>query len=537
MHDFLTANVGRAYPCQRHDDLDSYPVLADLKLILRRGLRYSHAKHQAQLLRYGWLSSAQAEVLGEPEANRFVAIGVQTEAADIILLGYGFTNERFEGITLTAYPAEQVLAWLAGGTQPPQPCSRLANGWALLGDAAVPTPTVQTVRQPIEPTCLVVTREVGPQTAITHLYNQPLTQYSSPLGCLPPDNPEVPAEPVLACEPKQGTVRLLGGNQIVLRQDGQLNELVVAANARRGGAGDQCEPVPLSKLGGEELLDVDTAPRCHEVVRGINGLGGPSIGLYGFNGVGIRTLPAQHRVIVGAAVRDAASCDNLTLGHEPEAEPIEDIASQCNQVDPAFDPALLPFAEERYQSMCRFRATAELTWEQIGGGCGSPYVCHQPDFLPTSSEQTVVTPCVELSSTEAAIINPYFEDLVDFNGWDRSPAAQVQRLPDSYLEAAHLPAAKLSGGDWLRQRRIQLLPGDYVLQADVLMLSGRLEFTLVNSQNGATLFTHSYIAPDTTYRTVAFDPRSIHVHTVDLFVRYIGGDDPAYISFFALTMQ
>lgn len=110
----------------------------------------------------------------------------------------------------------------------------------------------------------------------------------------------------------QGDIKLRAGFNTFLSQNVQTNTIVFSA-AANAGAGFPCGQIPIFEAeappdnASNNLLDGDFY--CNEVLRTINGLGGPSLTFVADAGVSLIADAAGSRLIVDINLSGLASCD------------------------------------------------------------------------------------------------------------------------------------------------------------------------------------------------------------------------------------
>lgn len=537
--DLYGTNLGRAYPLQAADDISTDEVLVDLKVIVRSKMRYSHRTSEVNLWCYGEVSpELRDRLLLPPEAKRFVVFAVLTPTSEVGLLGYGTSDDAFDTVALAAYPLTELQAAVHGtAASLGDSLAASANGWAVLGKP-VAFPTVPAVvAVPVEPSRVLAVTEPGPNAATTYLYNEAQTQYSPPLGCVASDEEAVAAGYSLAMPAIVGAFTLRAGNQVSISQDPPSRLLLLRADGSAGDEGATCLPVPLSDIDGP-VHDTDTAPRCNEVMQSLNGLSSTDIVMAGYNGVTVRGYPNLNRIVVNAPTRGVAGCEPINLGDDPpDTETNQPL--DCDGIDPAFDSTSLPFSQSGLNSgRCRFVSDSQLRWQVDNYACVSPTFCQSPLHFPLAPGEVAFTDCQPPTAGETVIRNSYFVDNVAFNFWERSAGATVVRQANTWVNSGQLPMAQLYDGHWIQQRLLGLQPTqEYALQADVRLLSGRLEFTFSDSVTGRRLWTNVYSSEVTSHHTAAWSVPPLGVPLVDLHIRYYGAGDPVFVGYLAITPQ
>ncbi len=107
-----------------------------------------------------------------------------------------------------------------------------------------------------------------------------------------------------------GDLRVKEGFNISVRQEDNTNSLIIGA-AIGAGAGLACSEIPL--YAGEVPPNgsgvLTGGPKCNEVVKTINGVGGPTLQLLAGRGVRITaSLDDPHEIVVSLAENDLAIC-------------------------------------------------------------------------------------------------------------------------------------------------------------------------------------------------------------------------------------
>jgi hypothetical protein len=107
----------------------------------------------------------------------------------------------------------------------------------------------------------------------------------------------------------QGTILVRPGFNATLRQNTQSNTLTFGASVG-AGEGQACDEVPTftgeTPPAGSTLLE--GGPTCNEVLRSVNGIGGPVLKISGGNGVEIVPVTNQNKVIIDINGIGLAAC-------------------------------------------------------------------------------------------------------------------------------------------------------------------------------------------------------------------------------------
>ena len=152
---------------------------------------------------------------------------------------------------------------------------------------------------------------IGTVVESINLGNDDRTRVDSPAGCDPIDWPHSVGITHVESRCLQGPVRFKPGYNAIVRQDSRSNELIVSGSVG-AGEGEPCEEVKHfpdeTAPPGSHLLS--GGPRCNDVVRSLNGVGGRSMNLVSGQGVDVTADPANHRVIVDANMNALAICFN-----------------------------------------------------------------------------------------------------------------------------------------------------------------------------------------------------------------------------------
>lgn len=134
----------------------------------------------------------------------------------------------------------------------------------------------------------------------------------APPGCRPPCYDHELADYYVVDSCVNGHVRLEAGFNALVRQKDSVNTVSISAALGYGKGEPQFElpvfPGEEPPLGSTLLSGGDN---CCEVVRSINGVGGPNFRIEAGPGVEIVELPEQHRVIVNVSLIGLALCPSL----------------------------------------------------------------------------------------------------------------------------------------------------------------------------------------------------------------------------------
>jgi len=116
-----------------------------------------------------------------------------------------------------------------------------------------------------------------------------------------------------------GDVVFVPGYNASVRQNAQENSITLGA-AVGAGAGEPCDTVPV--YAGEQPPVSSTllegGPRCNEVVRSVNGVGGPQLNITAGRGVTVTSVPEDNKVIVNVNMSGLALCYD-TLSERSES--------------------------------------------------------------------------------------------------------------------------------------------------------------------------------------------------------------------------
>ena len=117
----------------------------------------------------------------------------------------------------------------------------------------------------------------------------------------------------------RGDVVFVPGYNASVRQNAQANSITFGA-AVGDGAGEPCNTVPV--YDGEtppvssSLLE--GGPRCNEIVRSVNGVGGPQLNITPGRGVTVTSVPEENKIIVAVNMIGLAVCYD-TLSERSES--------------------------------------------------------------------------------------------------------------------------------------------------------------------------------------------------------------------------
>lgn len=129
-----------------------------------------------------------------------------------------------------------------------------------------------------------------------------------------------------------GPIRFKEGYNTVIDQDDVENSITIGATVG-AGAGEPCEEVPLfpgeQPPAGEELLT--GGPKCNDVIRSINGVGGKVLDILSGLGVIVQASPSQHEITVDIDMSNLAVCFDESV--------IEESCTDTVTPDPLCGPA------------------------------------------------------------------------------------------------------------------------------------------------------------------------------------------------------
>lgn len=137
------------------------------------------------------------------------------------------------------------------------------------------------------------------------------TRVDSPDGCIPPafDFPIGPDLTYVNAKCLRGHIRLVAGYNATVRQDNSTNTLILGGDVG-AGAGEPCEEVPLfaREKPPDGSLVLEGGPRCNEVVRTLNGVGGQYATILGGVGVRVEPDPNNFRIVINVDMHSLTVC-------------------------------------------------------------------------------------------------------------------------------------------------------------------------------------------------------------------------------------
>ncbi len=151
-----------------------------------------------------------------------------------------------------------------------------------------------------------------------NLANADRTRVDAPDGCPPVEWAYDVGQDVVHVNARclRGDVRFKAGYNATVRQETGENQIIFGAEVG-AGEGQPCDEVPL--FAGEVPPDgsalLEGGPRCNDIVRSINGIGGQFGSLLSGTGVRITEVPDLHKIIVDVNMSQLAICysDSFSL--------------------------------------------------------------------------------------------------------------------------------------------------------------------------------------------------------------------------------
>lgn len=106
-----------------------------------------------------------------------------------------------------------------------------------------------------------------------------------------------------------GGIRFKAGYNAEIEQDNAQNQIIIGADVG-AGEGVPCDEIPLfpAETPPEGSTLYEGGPRCNEVLRSINGMGGQLLRILSGTGVNITEVPAQNKLIMDFDMRGLAVC-------------------------------------------------------------------------------------------------------------------------------------------------------------------------------------------------------------------------------------
>jgi hypothetical protein len=153
---------------------------------------------------------------------------------------------------------------------------------------------------------------VGAYGRSINVANSDRTRYEPPEGCSGVSWNDEPQPTYTRSTCLTGPIVFVPGYNSIILQSQQENSLTFSASVA-AGEGEPCEQIALFE--GESAPDdsqfLEGGPGCQEVVRSINGVGGPVAFMAAGQGVSIGFDPAEHEISVNVDLHNM-----LTCGHE-----------------------------------------------------------------------------------------------------------------------------------------------------------------------------------------------------------------------------
>jgi len=411
--EFERENLGRAYPL-----VDStnhawiFPTLADAAITVRPAAGYTHGRHRINIFAVGQLTPSQASLLGDAGATYFIAMTCTAVAIrnEVLLFTFDEGLPRYTEIDARVMLLSQFTGIVFSMSSTAATAASTAakwEGYIVLGDyTALPvSPTLLSPTPHLEPARVLNTAEEATQNGKTYVYNKVVTQYQPPDGCAGAAEPAEfeTGDYVLAYPPIVGEFRIAGGHSTRVFQNAASRVLTISADGTGGEAGRVCSAVPP----GPDLDDTDTSPRCSEVLRSINGVGGPVIALSALSSVEVGRYPNQHRLIIAPIGTDAGNCPAVTPALPVTHMPVNDDDVPCgDDGEPLPAPPGPPNNGAGYlpvtttttttgvpvTNMCRWEVDSDQ-WYVANYPCLSPSGCQAPENAPLAADDIAYTPC------------------------------------------------------------------------------------------------------------------------------------------------
>ena len=151
----------------------------------------------------------------------------------------------------------------------------------------------------------------GSYVAGVGVANTNRTRVTAPAGCPEPvwAFPIGPGVLFVADTGLTGAIVFRAGYNAVVRQDNTLNAVILGA-AVGAGLGEPCSEEALfddeAPLAGGHTLD--GSPRCNDVIRSINGVGGTLASLLGGQGVALTTVPEENTIVLDVNLARMTVC-------------------------------------------------------------------------------------------------------------------------------------------------------------------------------------------------------------------------------------
>lgn len=527
---FYSVNLQRAYPLK--ENFASPPwddVLVDAEFIVRPSAGFRDAYHLIQLTSAGTVTAELAELLGNVfwEGHRFLAFESTAPplVGQLMVFTVSDSAARFqeaEGVVIS-----KMVAYAAVGnytaTENAQSDPKMWQAWSVLGNPASIPASFTKLNTPlaIEPARVknVVEPVYTGEPGSIYVHNKNRTIYSDPPGCdhMTDRQDEVHAHPYpLVCGPIDHAVRIGGGLQVTTGGQGGGDILRLFARVGDGDLPLPCEPLPI--IDGEVTRNgygYDGSPGCEDVLRRINGVGGPDVNFVGKSGITVASYPRLNRVVVDLSSSPAGNCLSTTSLAPVEHLPIDAQGRNCGEDNqPHPDPGE-PDDDSGYVAStttgviggdeidCAGSCTYQLVDgvpTVVGTGCISPCGCPDPPEV-IAEGQTVILPCEEIPLTDPfnRIRNPDFVDQPPLNGWLSNAEVIYDYIG---LPPSEFPMIKFSGlamrlleQDKIEVRRYRT----YRLAADFWLLNGGTLSCKVISNSGDILLDITLDQPQ--YRT------------------------------------
>jgi hypothetical protein len=145
------------------------------------------------------------------------------------------------------------------------------------------------------------------------------TRATAPIGCPELTFPFNPPPVVVWARCLQGKLRFRAGYNALVSQDDGTHSITLGARVG-AGAGEPCGqvpnyphevPVPIDIRRSEYInRALDGAPRCGEVLRAVNGVGGPDLPVLAGPGASVVSDPTTHTVTVNVDMTGLPTCFN-----------------------------------------------------------------------------------------------------------------------------------------------------------------------------------------------------------------------------------
>lgn len=288
--DFYNVNLGRTYPLMyRSGQLPADHAIVDAAFTVTSDTKYDPLLHDVLLTDIGWIDDRTLYVVFICTAPWLASSSMQFHVPT--------DSKEFSAFYVQWGDNGSTGDWI---------------GNLVIGDVKGLISSVGHYDHAVVEPARVINIGGATQAGAVYVYNRRRTQATTNQGCEQLVYPTALDDYIYACGPLYREIRITGGYNTIASQSTDPAVITIQTDGfAKGELGASCEAIPMhhTEQPPSGRATLDGGLRCDEVIRSINGIGGPDIGIILGKGTSVTTDPDNNQITIGLSEADLNTCE------------------------------------------------------------------------------------------------------------------------------------------------------------------------------------------------------------------------------------